>query len=157
MGWRREAAVPSRTPVFGTCSTITTPPANSIRPHALRDVPPRLLGRISSPRRDRKRTGPSGRRAAASLVPRRRGTTFPSSEAESSASANRGYSMRITVAALQLNSGDDKAANIAEAEQAITAAARAGARLVVLPELWTYLGPQEGNQRNAEPIPGLVT
>lgn len=65
--------------------------------------------------------------------------------------------MRITVAALQLNSGDDKAANVAEAEQAIAAAARAGARLVVLPELWTYLGPQEGNQRNAEPIPGAVT
>src|SRR5262249_10895081 len=57
----------------------------------------------------------------------------------------------------QLNSGDDKAANIAEAEAAIAAAARAGARLVVLPELWTYLGPPEGNQRNAEPIPGPVT
>ena len=32
-----------------------------------------------------------------------------------------------------------------------------GARLVVLPELWTYLGPAEGNRPNAEPIPGPVT
>ena len=65
--------------------------------------------------------------------------------------------MHIVVAALQLNSGDDKAANVAEAEAAIARAAAAGARLVVLPELWTYLGPQEGNARNAEPIPGPVT
>ncbi len=65
--------------------------------------------------------------------------------------------MKIRVAAVQLNSGDDKAANIAEAEAAIVRAAEAGARLVVLPELWTYLGPQEGNARNAEPIPGPVT
>ncbi|MFI5271524.1 MAG: carbon-nitrogen hydrolase family protein [Ktedonobacterales bacterium] len=65
--------------------------------------------------------------------------------------------MRIVAAAMQLNSADDKAANIAEAEAAIARAGAAGARLVVLPELWTYLGRQEGNQRNAEPVPGPVT
>ncbi len=65
--------------------------------------------------------------------------------------------MRLRVAAIQLNSQDDKAANIAAAEAAICRAAEAGARLVVLPELWTYLGPAEGHRANAEPIPGPVT
>lgn len=62
--------------------------------------------------------------------------------------------MRLRVAAVQLNSGDDKAANLVTAEAAISRAAEAGARLVVLPELWTYLGPSSGNQANAEPVPG---
>ncbi|MGH2516165.1 MAG: nitrilase-related carbon-nitrogen hydrolase, partial [Ktedonobacterales bacterium] len=65
--------------------------------------------------------------------------------------------MRLRVAAVQLNSGDDKAANLAAAEAAITRAAEAGARLVVLPELWTYLGPSAGNHTNAEPVPGPAT
>jgi deaminated glutathione amidase len=65
--------------------------------------------------------------------------------------------MGIRVAAVQLNSRDDKAANIAAAEAAIGRAAELGARLVVLPELWTYLGPEAGNLANAEPIPGPVT
>lgn len=65
--------------------------------------------------------------------------------------------MALRVAAIQLNSRDDKAANIAAAEELIARAAGAGARLVALPELWTYLGPQEGNRANAEPIPGPVS
>jgi predicted amidohydrolase len=65
--------------------------------------------------------------------------------------------MRVRVAAVQLNSRDDKAANLAAAEAGIARAAEAGARLVVLPELWTYLGPAEGHRTNAEPIPGPVT
>ena len=65
--------------------------------------------------------------------------------------------MGLLVAAVQLNSRDDKAANIAAAEAGITRAAERGARLVVLPELWTYLGPGEGNRANAEPIPGPVS
>jgi predicted amidohydrolase len=65
--------------------------------------------------------------------------------------------MRLQVAAVQLNSRDDKAANIAAAESGIVRAAEMGARLVVLPELWTYLGPADGNRVNAEPIPGPVT
>ena len=65
--------------------------------------------------------------------------------------------MRLRVAAVQLNSGDDKTANLAEAEAAIIHAAEAGARMVVLPELWTYLGPASGNRANAEPVPGPAT
>lgn len=65
--------------------------------------------------------------------------------------------MRIRVAAIQLNSRDDKAANVAAALAAITHAAEAGAQLVVLPEVWTYLGPPAGNAANAEPIPGPIT
>lgn len=65
--------------------------------------------------------------------------------------------MWLRVAAIQLNSGDDKAANLAAAEAAIAQAAEAGARLVVLPELWTYLGPSDGNRTNAEPVPGPAT
>jgi predicted amidohydrolase len=65
--------------------------------------------------------------------------------------------MRIRVAAVQLNSQDDKAANIAAAEAGIVEAAESGAKLIVLPELWTYLGHPNGNRANAEPIPGPVT
>ena len=64
---------------------------------------------------------------------------------------------QLRVAAVQLNSRDDKSANIAAAEAGITRAAELGAHLVVLPELWTYLGPAEANRRNAEPIPGPVS
>lgn len=62
--------------------------------------------------------------------------------------------MKVDVALAQLNSRDDKAANIAEAEARIVEAAEGGARLVVLPELWTYLGPDHANSANAETIPG---
>jgi len=61
---------------------------------------------------------------------------------------------RLRVAALQMNSQDDKAANVEAALRLIDQAAAAGARLVALPEVWTYLGPEAGNRENAEPIPG---
>jgi len=60
----------------------------------------------------------------------------------------------LRVAAVQMNSRDDKAANLATALRLIERAADAGARLVALPEVWTYLGPDGGNRDNAEPIPG---
>jgi deaminated glutathione amidase len=63
----------------------------------------------------------------------------------------------VRVAMVQLNSRDDKAANVAAAEAGIVRAAEAGAKLIALPELWTYLGPPQGNRANAEPIPGPVT
>lgn len=65
--------------------------------------------------------------------------------------------MILRVAAVQLNSGADKAANLAAAEALITQAAEGGADLVALPELWTYLGPDAGYRANAEPIPGPVS
>ena len=64
---------------------------------------------------------------------------------------------RLRVAAIQMNSQDDKAANVDTALALIDRAAAAGARLVALPEVWTYLGPEAGNRTNAEPIPGPTT
>src|SRR5215210_2626522 len=60
----------------------------------------------------------------------------------------------LRVAAIQLNSGSDKASNVERALALIDRAAADGARLVALPEVWTYLGPDEGNRAQAEPIPG---
>jgi len=66
-------------------------------------------------------------------------------------------STAFDIAVLQMNSGEDKAANIETALRLIDEAAATGARMVVLPEIWTYLGDEEGNRANAEFIPGPVT
>jgi predicted amidohydrolase len=63
----------------------------------------------------------------------------------------------IPVAAVQMNSRGDKAANIQTALELIDQAAAGGARLVALPEVWTYLGDQAGNRDNAETVPGPVS
>jgi predicted amidohydrolase len=63
----------------------------------------------------------------------------------------------LNVAIAQMNSGADKAANISSALELIDRAAESGARLVVLPEVWTYLGPEDANRENAESIPGPVS
>jgi predicted amidohydrolase len=63
----------------------------------------------------------------------------------------------IDVAVVQMNSGADKEENLAAALGLIDLAARRGARLVVLPEVWPYLGPEEANRDNAEAIPGPIT
>ena len=63
----------------------------------------------------------------------------------------------LRVALVQMNSRDDKAANIRTALDGIDRAAASGARLVALPEIWTYLGPQEANRAHAEPVPGPIT
>jgi predicted amidohydrolase len=63
----------------------------------------------------------------------------------------------LRIAAIQMNSRDDKAANIQTALELIDRAAVSGARLVALPEVWTYLGDPAGNRENAEPIPGPVS
>ncbi|MGH2561879.1 MAG: nitrilase-related carbon-nitrogen hydrolase, partial [Thermomicrobiales bacterium] len=60
----------------------------------------------------------------------------------------------LRVAAVQMNSRDDKATNIESALALIDRAAATGARLVALPEVWTYIGGDEGNRENAEPAPG---
>ncbi len=75
----------------------------------------------------------------------------------SSTSANGAGPDVIRVAAVQMNSRDDKAANIATALSLIDRAAASGARLIALPEVWTYLGPSEGNRAAAETIPGPLT
>ena len=66
-------------------------------------------------------------------------------------------SKHIHVAVVQMNSGDDKAANIDAAMSGIEQAAATGARLVTMPEVWTYLGPDSGNAAAAETIPGPLT
>lgn len=63
----------------------------------------------------------------------------------------------LRVAIVQMNSQDDKTANVSAAMAGIERAAGEGARLVSLPEVWTYLGPSEGNAAAAETIPGPLT
>ncbi len=60
----------------------------------------------------------------------------------------------MRVAACQMNSRQDKAANLAAALDLLDRAARAGADLAVLPEYLDYLGTDEGALAAAEPVPG---
>lgn len=60
----------------------------------------------------------------------------------------------MKVAVVQMNSQEDKAANLAAAERLIAEAAQWGVELAVLPELFTYLGRPQGQAAAAEPIPG---
>jgi deaminated glutathione amidase len=60
----------------------------------------------------------------------------------------------LRVAAVQLNSTADKAANMAAADRLTRAAAADGARLIVLPEKWTVLGRDEDLRTGAEPLDG---
>jgi predicted amidohydrolase len=58
------------------------------------------------------------------------------------------------VAVVQLSSTPDVEANMASAERQVRRAAGAGARLIVLPEAFAYLGPELGQREVAEPLPG---
>ena len=60
----------------------------------------------------------------------------------------------MRVALIQMNSQDDREANLREASRLIEAAAAEGADLAALPELFTYLGSPSEHPRVAEPIPG---
>lgn len=61
---------------------------------------------------------------------------------------------RFVAAAVQLCAGTDKAANVDKAEAFIVDAARSGARLVVLPEVFAWRGSRAEERAMAEPIPG---
>ncbi len=63
----------------------------------------------------------------------------------------------LRVAAVQLNSTADKAANVAAADRLTRAAAADGARLIVLPEKWSVLGADEDLRAGAEPLDGPAT
>ena len=63
----------------------------------------------------------------------------------------------MRVALVQMNSKDEKAENLERGEMLIAQAAAWGSDLVVLPELWTYLGPRKRHAEVAEPIPGETT
>jgi predicted amidohydrolase len=60
----------------------------------------------------------------------------------------------LRVAAVQLNSTADPAANLAVADRLTRAAAADGARLIVLPEKWTAMGSDEQLRAAAEPLDG---
>jgi predicted amidohydrolase len=60
----------------------------------------------------------------------------------------------LRVAAVQLNSTADKAANVAAADRLTRAAAADGARLIVLPEKWSVLGADDDLRAGAEPLDG---
>jgi predicted amidohydrolase len=60
----------------------------------------------------------------------------------------------VKVAAVQLNSGADLAANLATADRLTRSAAADGARLIVLPEKWTAMGSEEQLHAAAEGLDG---
>jgi predicted amidohydrolase len=63
----------------------------------------------------------------------------------------------LKVAAVQLNSTADEAANLAAADRLTRAAAAKGARLIVLPEKWTLLGRDEDLRGGAQTLAGPAT
>lgn len=63
----------------------------------------------------------------------------------------------FSAAAIQMKSGPDKAANVAEATARIEEAAGAGAQLVALPEVFAWRGPHDRERLESEPIPGPTT
>jgi predicted amidohydrolase len=60
----------------------------------------------------------------------------------------------LKVAAVQLNSTANKAANLATADRLTRAAAADGARLIVLPEKWSVLGRDDDLRAGAESLDG---
>ena len=65
-----------------------------------------------------------------------------------------GEDVIVRVAAVQLNSTADRAANLAVADRLTRAAAADGATLIVLPEKWTAIGSDEQLRAAAEPLDG---
>jgi len=63
----------------------------------------------------------------------------------------------LRIGLVQLNTQDDRAANLAAIERLVGEAAERGARFVMLPEYAPYLGLKEGYQEGAETVPGPLT
>ena len=64
---------------------------------------------------------------------------------------------RYLAAAVQMASGPDRAANVARAVALVREAVARGARLVVLPEVFSWRGPESAEGAAGEPIPGPTT
>ena len=62
--------------------------------------------------------------------------------------------MSFRLAACQMNSKNDKEANLATASRLIDEAAEMGAHMVGLPEMFNLLGTNEEIAAGGEPIPG---
>jgi len=60
----------------------------------------------------------------------------------------------MKIAAIQINSGDNKEKNIAKAKEFIDEAAKEGAGVIALPEMFNFLGPDREKLSQAETIPG---
>jgi deaminated glutathione amidase len=65
--------------------------------------------------------------------------------------------VHLKVAAVQLNSTAEEAANLAAADRLTRAAAADGAQLIVLPEKWTVLGRDEDLRAGAQTLDGPAT
>lgn len=63
----------------------------------------------------------------------------------------------VRVALVQMNSQSDKNRNLVRAEELIDQAAERGGQVVALPEYFSYLGPKEQHEEQAEHIPGPTT
>ncbi len=62
----------------------------------------------------------------------------------------------MRVAAVQLNSSADPAANLAVADRLTRAAAADGAKLIVLPEKWTAIGSEQDLRASAQTLDGAA-
>ena len=64
---------------------------------------------------------------------------------------------RYLAAVVQMQSGPERAANLARAEHLVGVAAARGATLIVLPEVATWRGPRTEERQHFEPVPGPTT
>lgn len=62
--------------------------------------------------------------------------------------------IRFKTAAIQMSSINNKEVNLKKAEQFIHLAAKEGAKVIALPEMFNFSGKVEEKKENAEPIPG---
>lgn len=62
--------------------------------------------------------------------------------------------VRTKVGVIQMTSTADVEANLGAVERLVTMAVEDGARLVIVPECFAYLGPEDGKLAIAEPLPG---
>ena len=64
---------------------------------------------------------------------------------------------KFLIAAIQVDTQDNKKENLAKLGRFIDEAAGRGAKMVAIPENAHYIGTKEGTFENAEPIPGPMS